>query len=105
MKLLKTEEQVIVQHIIDLDLRGFPPQLAAVKDMADSLLAERQRKPVGQKWAANFVKRQPELTVKFNREYDYKRALCEDSEIIQGWFRLALWIWRYYMAESWQNNS
>jgi hypothetical protein len=40
MKLLKTEEEVIVEHILDLCERGFPPRLAAVKDMADSLLAE-----------------------------------------------------------------
>jgi hypothetical protein len=66
MKLLKTEEDVIVQHILDLDARGFPPRLAAVKDMADSLLAERYCDPVGQNWAATFVKRRPELKVKFN---------------------------------------
>jgi hypothetical protein len=41
LKLLKTDEEVIVQHLLDLDARGFPPRLAAVKDMADSLLAER----------------------------------------------------------------
>ena len=88
MKLFKTEEEVIVKHILDLDMRGFPPRLAAVKDMADLLLAERHQDPVGQNWAANFVKRSPELKVKFNRKYDYKRALCEDPEIIQGWFWL-----------------
>jgi hypothetical protein len=88
MNLSITEEEVVVQHILDLDARGFPPRLAAVKDMADSLLAERHRDPVGQNWAANFVKRQPELKVKFNRKYDYKRALCEDPKVIRGWFRL-----------------
>jgi hypothetical protein len=88
MKLLKTEEEVIVRHILDLDARGFPPRLAAVKDMADSLLAERHRDPVGQNWAATFIKRCPELKVKFNRKYDYKRALCEDPETIRGWFYL-----------------
>ena len=88
MKLLVTEEDVIVQHILDLDARGFPPRLAAVKDMADSLLAERHRDPVGQNWAATFVKRRPKLKVKFNRKYSYKRALCEDPKVIKGWFRL-----------------
>ena len=88
IKLLKTEEEVIVAHILNLDERGWAPRLAAVKDMADCLLAERHRDPVGQNWAASFVKRRPELKVKFNRKYDYKRALCEDPEIIQGWFRL-----------------
>jgi hypothetical protein len=88
MNLSITEEEEVVQHILDLDARGFPPWLAAVKDMADSLLAERHRGPVGQNWAANFVKRQPKLKVKFNQKYDYKRALCEDPEVIRGWFRL-----------------
>jgi hypothetical protein len=26
--------------------------------------------------------------VKFNRNCDYKRALCENPEVIQNWFRL-----------------
>jgi hypothetical protein len=56
--------------------------------MADSLLAKRHRDLVGQNWAKTFVKRRPKLKVKFNRKYDYKRALCEDYEVIQGWFRL-----------------
>ena len=88
MKLLKTEEEVVVQHVLDLDERGFPPQLAAVKDMADSLLAERHRDPVGQNWAATFVRRQPELKIKFNRKYDYRRALYEDPKAVRGWFQL-----------------
>jgi hypothetical protein len=88
MKLLGTEEQVIVQHILDLDSRGFPPRLAAVKDMADSLLAARHQGPVGINWASTFVQRTPELKVKFNRKYDYKRALCEDPEVIAPWFEL-----------------
>jgi hypothetical protein len=48
MQLLKTEEEVIIQHILDLNARGFPPRLAAVKDMADSLLGERHHDLVGQ---------------------------------------------------------
>jgi hypothetical protein len=26
--------------------------------------------------------------MKFNRKYDYKRALCEDHRAIRAWFRL-----------------
>ena len=26
--------------------------------------------------------------MKFNRKYDYKRALCEDSKVIRDWFLL-----------------
>ena len=66
-KLTKLEEEVIVDHILDLDLRGFAPTYAAVRDMADKLLAARGAGQVGQKWPANFVKRTDSLTTRFNR--------------------------------------
>jgi len=56
--------------------------------MANSLRAERGLGHVSLNWPSTFVKRQPELIVKFNRKYDYKRALCEDSGVVQGWFSL-----------------
>ena len=88
IRLTATEEAVVLQRALDFDERGSSLQLAAVKDMADCLLAQRQEGPVSKHWANNFVQRQPELQVKFNRKYDYSRALCEDPEIIQDWFRL-----------------
>jgi hypothetical protein len=82
------EESVILEYILDLDCKGFPPRLSGVEDMANRLLADRDAPRVGTRWAANFVKRHPELTTRFNRRYDYQRALCEDSELISGWFSL-----------------
>jgi hypothetical protein len=75
---------VIIKHILELVTRGFPPRLAAVADMANSLRAKRNLGHIGLNWPSTFVKRQPELTVKFNRKYDYKRALCKDPKVIQG---------------------
>ena len=80
--LTNTEEQVIVKHILELVARGFPPRLAAVADMANSLRAERNLGHVSLNWPSTFVKRQLELIVKFNCKYDYKRALCKDPEVI-----------------------
>ena len=80
--LTTTEEQVIVGYILELDARGFSPRLAAIADMANSLRAERGIGHVGLNWPSTFVKRQPELVVKFNRKYAYKRALCEDPKVI-----------------------
>ncbi|USP79293.1 putative transposase [Curvularia clavata] len=88
MNLTKLEEEVVVEHILDLGSRGFPPRLADVANMANSLRAERNLGQVGQNWPSTFVKRRPELKVKFNRKYDYKRALCEDPKAIQDWFGL-----------------
>jgi hypothetical protein len=87
-KLTQLEEQVIIDHILNLDLRGFAPTYAAIRDMADKLLATRGAGRVGQKWPANFVKRTDSLTTCFNRAYDRQRALCEDSALISQWFEL-----------------
>jgi hypothetical protein len=87
-KLTDLEESVIVQYVLELDSKGFPPRLSGVRDMANRILAERDAGHVGALWAHRFVKRQPELTTRFNRKYDYQRALCENPEVILGWFTL-----------------
>ena len=84
MNLTKFEEDVVAEHIIDRVERGFPPRLAEVADMANSLRAERSLGQVGRNWPSTFVKRRPNLKTKFNRKYDYKRALCEDPNNIQA---------------------
>ena len=87
-KLTDLEESIVVQYILDLDSKGFPPRLCGVEDMANGLLAERDARRIVTRWASNFVKRQPDLTMRFNRKYDYQRALCENPDLIRGWFAL-----------------
>ncbi|EAQ84697.1 hypothetical protein CHGG_08711 [Chaetomium globosum CBS 148.51] len=87
-KLTDLEESIVVQYILDLDSKGFPPRLCGVEDMANGLLAKRDARRIGTRWASNFVKRQPDLTMRFNRKYDYQRALCENPDLIRGWFAL-----------------
>jgi hypothetical protein len=50
-----------------------------------------------------FIKHQLELTVKFNQKYNYKRALCKDPKVIQGWFRLVANIKAKYSIQD--NNT
>jgi hypothetical protein len=90
-KLTLTEEEVLLQRILDLDAQGFPPQVAIVRDIAYIILSNRSQQPaptIGKNWVTNFVKRQPLLRTKYNRKYDYQRAMCEDPKQIQDWFRL-----------------
>ncbi|OHW97269.1 fot5 transposase [Colletotrichum incanum] len=82
------EEEKLVDYILDLDARSFPPRITGVEEMANYLLADRDAPPVGKHWASNFVKRQPQLRTRFFRKYDYKRAQCEDPEAIRAWFAL-----------------
>jgi hypothetical protein len=70
-KLTDLEELVLVQYILDLATKGFPPRMSVVEDMADRLLATRDTQRVGTRWASNFVKRRPELRIRFQRKYDY----------------------------------
>jgi len=46
-KLTLYEEEAIIQYILDLDSRGFPPRPQDVQEMADLLLIERDASLVG----------------------------------------------------------
>jgi hypothetical protein len=87
-KLTDLEESVLVQHILDLAAKGFPPRVSVVEDMANRLLATRDQPRVGKHWVSNFINRRPELRTRFQQKYDYQRAKCEDPEVIRGWFEL-----------------
>lgn len=82
------EEEVIVREVLHLGSRGFPPKLCHIEDMANQLRTTRGASRVGKNWTSTFIKRQPDLTTRFTRSYDYQRAKCEDPAIIQGWFDL-----------------
>ena len=87
-KLTTTEEQTIVQYILDLDSRGFAPRLCEVADMADKLLDAQGRKLVGKQWPKRFVTRSDKLKITFNWAKDRQRILQEDPEVIGAWFKL-----------------
>jgi hypothetical protein len=55
LKLTELEEEVIIQRILDMDTRGFAPQLASVEDMANFILESRGAGRVGKLWAHRFV--------------------------------------------------
>jgi hypothetical protein len=65
-KLTQLEGEVIINYIFDLDQRGFAPTYAAIRNMADKLLAARDAGQVGQKWLANFVRNTDSLKTRFN---------------------------------------
>jgi Tc5 transposase DNA-binding domain len=69
--LTPTEEETLVQYILDLDSRGFPPRIDHVRDMADLLRKTRHAKPVGKQWPYNFIQRRLELKTRFSRVYDF----------------------------------
>jgi hypothetical protein len=87
-RLTGSEEKAIIQYVIELSERAFPPRLRGIEDMANRLLCVRDAPPVGKLWAHNFVQRKEEIRMRRVRQYDYQRAKCEDPEVIGKWFRL-----------------
>ena len=82
------KEKVIVKHVLKLIARSFPPQLADIATIANSLRAKRNLGYVSLNQPSTFVKHQLELIVKFNCKYNYKRALCKDPKVLQGQYSL-----------------
>ncbi|KAK8872257.1 Pogo transposable element with KRAB domain [Apiospora arundinis] len=62
--------------------------MAGVEDMANLLTASRGGERVGKHWVRRFIDRNPDLKPRMNRRYDYQRPLCEDPDVISGWFGL-----------------
>ena len=52
-----TEEDAVVQYILDLYMRGFPTRIAGVEHMANILRAARSTRRVGKQWTYRFVNR------------------------------------------------
>jgi hypothetical protein len=72
-----------------MDARGAAPRPAAVREMANILLAARGNHPpptVGKNWASTFINRREELRSRFSKRYDYQRALNEDPKSLRAWF-------------------
>jgi hypothetical protein len=92
VKMSPIEEQSLVQWILHLDQRGFPPQIIDVRRMADALLAARGQDPppppIGKNWVSRFIQRQADLQTKWNRKFHSQRARCEDPVKIRAWFQL-----------------
>jgi hypothetical protein len=86
--LTPAEEEAIVEYILKQDAQGFSPRRADVQDMANLLMDKRGERRVGKNWTDRFIQRRPELSTRLSRAYDYQRALLEDPDVLNAWFRL-----------------
>ena len=87
-KLSTTEEESLKKWILDMDKHSLPLQIANIRHLAQLLLSAQKSKDVliSDKWVSQFIQHHPELQSKYTRQYDYRHAKCEDSELIKGWF-------------------
>ncbi|KAL2697510.1 hypothetical protein AAEP93_011414 [Penicillium crustosum] len=90
-KFTQLEEESIQDWLISMDHRGAALTIAILRDMANLLLEHRgdhTPQTVSKNWPTQYIKRHPELSSRFSRRYDYKRALMEDPNTIIEWFKL-----------------
>ena len=85
--LSKNEESMLSAWILDMDKRGLPLQLSAVRHLAQLLVSARiPSATIGKNWVNRYVNRHPGLISKYTQKYDYQRAKCENPELIKSWF-------------------
>jgi len=90
------EEQVLVDRILELDARGFPPTKLSIRTMANTLRRQRGKVVVGTNWVDRFIKRRSEVKSRWSRSYDNQRAKQEDPTVIGAWFKLVAGIKEKY---------
>ena len=58
--------------------------------MANRFLQNRDlnASSIGKNWIFRFITQQPKLRIKYACKYNYQRALCENTKIIEDWFKL-----------------
>ena len=68
------EERILLEWILDLSERGFPPRKWMVRDTANLLLKNRgtiNPPVVGKNWVDNFIIRHLEVKIVQSKKYDY----------------------------------
>ena len=78
------EKQIIINHILNLDTRGFQLTYNLLQEMADKLLTDRGARRVSINWPLCFVNRKNELKLRVNQKYNYQRALNKDLKVVKG---------------------
>ena len=88
MRLTPVEEEILTQMILQLDSQGLSPTVALITDLANTICKAKGKSIIRKNWATTFVQRSPALQIKMGRSYECQRKLCEDPELITGWFEL-----------------
>lgn len=86
-----TEENEIVQWILDISKQGFPISSSGLKDTVQMLLDKKKRKTVfvnnrpGRDWFKRFMQRHSNLSIRLAENLNKSRAAVTE-EMLRAWF-------------------
>ena len=86
-RLSPLQEQALVDWIIELATRGYPPTHAFAREIASRTLIENNDlKPLGQNWMRGFLRRNPEVSTVVTKKMDAQRAHGTSEDAIREFF-------------------
>ena len=91
-KLTKTEKSTLLQWILSINKHSAFLKSIIVQDMINILLINydtlKLSSTVEINWVNKIIQQHNILKTQFSQKYNYKKALYENSKIIQKWFKL-----------------
>lgn len=88
------EEEQLINWILSMERRGFPPFIIDIKRMAQALVDRRGPtripKTIGKLWSYRWLKGHPALKARLTRGRDAQRVKNENLRVIQPWFQRVL---------------
>ncbi|MDB5910656.1 MAG: transposase [Massilia sp.] len=88
-RLSKVQEDYLTQWILTQAALGLPPTHAQVRTFVSRILATKgDLSPLGKRWVASFLRRNPVIKTQRSKSIDSKRVNGATTDIIRPWFRL-----------------
>ena len=89
-KLIKLKEEIIIQYIFDINLKGFLFEFKNVENITNYIFKSKGAKRIKKFSVYWFVKHWIELKMYFNCIYNFQRVFYKDFKLIEKWFQLVV---------------
>ena len=88
-RLTPSQEDFLVEWILDEDARVCPPSHARTREMATRILRMNgDTQPLGRLWVSHFIKRQPRIASIIGKKLDAQRADAATPEQVRAFLEL-----------------
>lgn len=88
-RLSPTQEEFLVEWILEEDARACPPSHARAREMANRILRMNgDQQPVGKLWLSHFVRRNPRVSSVVGRKLEAPRAEAATPEQVRAFLEL-----------------